>query len=335
MIRNSVPLFCLAALTGCNSGESQTHPQELIERVEPHPSADAPQNSFGFAEAMETGPDLFGRDAPRARLAVASTALAQTDVAAVQAPLPSSEEQIAYSYGFGFQIDGDSIAPLQQRHVAICESLKSSCKIMRISRASSDSWDGYGELELRVASSNAVTFGNSLAAPAQELGGELISSVRDGEDLTEQIIDSEARLNSRLLLRDKLTSILRGNRGSVSELIKAEEAVADVNEEIDSTRNTLKQLQNRVRYSAVRIEYEPYFGESQTGFVRPVMTALKSIQSTLGISVAILIYLVVALIPVALLVLAIRWLLHRFGKRIRFWRKDLPAPTRTGTTPES
>lgn len=331
MKRIAVPMLCLLVLGGCGAAQEESNAQALIERVEPHPSEDAPQNSFGFMESMEQGPDPFGQQGPTARQSVVAT-IARSNAAESEAQLRApmdAEQQIAYSYGFGFQIAGESIAALQKRHVKMCEALSASCRVMRISQATSDGWDGYGELELQVDSERAVTFGGSLADPAKELGGELISSVRDGEDLTEQIIDSEARLQSRLLLRDKLTTILRNNSGSVDELVKAEKAVADVNEELDATRSKLQQLRNRIRYSAVRIEYQPYYGETQMGFVRPVMTALRSIRTTLGMTVALIVYLLTALVPITLFVLALRWILHRFGLRLRFWRKG---STETGSS---
>ena len=145
-------------------------------------------------------------------------------------------------------------------------------------------------------------------------------------------IDSEARLASRLALRDKLTSILQKSTGSVDELVKAEEAISEVNEEIDATRTKLESYRNRIRFSDVRIEYQPEFGESQLGFGRPMMTALRSVGTTLGTTTAVLIYIVTALIPITLFTLALRWVLHRFGLRLRFWRKK---SSETGTMASS
>ncbi|WP_284124732.1 DUF4349 domain-containing protein [Parerythrobacter aestuarii] len=316
-------------LSGCGEAEQGNQAQAIVERLEPVSYADsAPRHEFGFMEAMETGPDLFGSSAPSARNSVARVATLDIEEPRVdpspQAQAASPPQQIAYSYGFGFQIAGDKIGELQQAHAKLCEAMGDKCRILRMSQATADNWDGYGELKMQVASDDAAVFGSGLTAPAEKLGGELISSVRDGEDLSEQIIDSEARLASRLVLRDKLTAILRSNRGSVDELVKAEKAVAEVNEEIDATRSKLEQFRNRIRYSAVNIEYEPYFGETQLGFSRPVMTAFRSIGTTLGTTIAALIYLITAAIPVILLILGLRWILHRFGLRIRFWKKDPP-----------
>ena len=273
---------------------------------------------------MGTGPDLFGADVPRTRTQTVSISKGETGT--TQPSLKkqsSSQQQIAYSYGFGFQISSDKIAELQNAHTTMCEEIAPNCRILRTSQANSDGWDGYGEIRFQVAAKEAGSFEAKLSGSAENLGGTLVSSVRDGKDLSENIIDTEARLSSRVVLRQKLMEILQRRSGSVADLVKAEKAVADVNEEIDASRSKLEKYRNRLRYSDVRIEYEPYFGQSQLGFSRPVMTAFRSIGTTLGTTIAALIYLITALIPIMLVILGLRWLLHRFGFRIRFWKTDL------------
>lgn len=310
-----------ALLASCSAAKDDTTAQGLIAKVEPA-SESAPQNKFGFAEALEAKPDLFGGEHRPARARVVNVAQEANAASEPKPQITNSvpQHQIAYSYGFGFRIGSDKIAELQRAHTAVCQAMGPKCRILRMSQSSSD-WDGYGEVKLEVAAAEAGAFEKTLAEPARRLGGELVSSVRNGEDLSENIVDSEARLQSRLLLREKLTAVLRNNKGSVADLIAAEKAVADVNEEIDATRSKLEQYRNRIQYSNVNIEYQPEFGQSQLGFSRPVQTALQSIGTTLGMTTALLIYAITALIPITLLILALRWVLHRFGLRIRFWRK--------------
>ena len=314
----------LLALGGCDDGAKSSAPRELIANLDS--DGGGTETEFGFMEAMEPTLDPFGASAPRASRAVAGVATVDIDEPPEEVGDPASAEagkgeQIAYKYAYGFQVDEDAIRDLQRDHIALCEDLGTGCRILRVSQASTDGWDGYGELQMQVAASEAASFADKLVTPAQQRGGELISSVRDGEDVTEAIIDSEAKLRSRLVLRDKLTDILRNNSGSVDELVKAEQAVANVNEQIDATRSKLEKYRNRVRYSEVRIECQPFYGSSQLGFVRPVLTAFQSIGTTLGMTTALIIYALTALMPVGLLLLALRWLLHRFGLRFRFWRK--------------
>lgn len=316
-------LVPLALLAACSEAESDNSARDLIDAIEPVSSEeDAPANKFGFVEAMQRSPLA---DFAPGQMQVSVIDNVQAPSAQQPAP-PGSQQQIAYSYGFAFQISREKITQLQAAHAKLCEAMGPKCRILRMSQANGESWDGFGELQLEVSATEAGKFESALTDPAGKLGGELVSSVRDGTDLSDSIIDTEARLKSRLILRDKLTAILQNNRGSVDELVKAEKAVADVNEEIDTNRSKLEQYRNRIRYSDVKIRYQPQFGQTQMGFRRPVVTAFRSIGTTLGATIAVLIYAITALIPVTLLILALRWLLHRFGLRIRFWRKTKTQP---------
>jgi len=178
--------LCIAfvlLLPACSGpARNDTTAQNLIDEVAPEAAEDsAPQNKFGFMEARES-PSLFGGNDPPARKPVVTVA---NDAAPpAESKQPAAVDQIAYSYGFGFRIDGDKIPELQKAHIATCQKMAVKCRILRVSEASGD-WDAYGEIKLEVAASEAGDFGKSLSEPAEKLGGELISSVRDGEDLSD------------------------------------------------------------------------------------------------------------------------------------------------------
>lgn len=318
-------LVATLALTGCEDGPPQNAARDMVA------SDAAPQNQFGFMEAMEPGYaiDPFGEGGPSAeQIASSANYRMQEGVAKSTDSAPQvqiAQELIAYSYDYGFAIVQENIPKLQSAHLALCESMGPGCRMLRLSQAGTDGYDGYGELRLQVDAKRAKAFGTSLSKPAEELGGEQVSFVVDGEDLSETIIDTEARLKSRLVLRDKLTAILRSNRGSVDELVKAEKAVADVNEEIDANRSRLEEMRNRIRFSAISIEYNPYLGQNSTGFVRPVTVAFTSIGSTLGKTISILIYLATALIPITIFLLGLRWLWRKSSLRIRRPRAEIAA----------
>lgn len=303
-----VPAMCIALLAGCS--------EKAPGAPRAYKVAGAPANKFGMSEtlsdeaagAVQTANVAINEEPPKP-----GQSADKTD--------PAAQSQIAYRYSFGFRIASDQIAALQKAHIALCDAMGPKCRVLRTSLSSSDE-DRSGDVALQVAANEAGTFEKVLSDPAQKLGGELVSSERDGEDLSKNIVDTEAKLQSRLVLRGKLTDILRGNKGSVDELIKAEKAVADVNEEIDASASELQGYRTRIRFSDVSIEYRPTYGETQLGFARPIMTAARSIGTTLGITVAALIYMLTALVPIGAFIAALRWVLHRFGLRIRFWRKN-------------
>ena len=324
-----IVLACSALISACSDASPESQAHSVISQTDP--ANDGPQNEFGFYETMSSGPDLFGNDHEVAAgrtvdIIEAEPSPSQREIVSEGSgsSQQAASQQIAYSYGLGYQIDSDDIAELQNTHIALCDAAGPECRILKTSIANSADWDGYGEVQLEIAGDKAGAFQTLLTESSEDLGGELISAVRDGEDLSDTIIDAEARLQSRLILRDKLTAILQNRGGSVDELVKAEQALANVNEEIDAARSKLTQYRDRIQYSAVSIEYKPYYGSNQIGFSRPIATAWNSIGTTLGSTIAVLIYALTALVPIAILILALRWLLHRFGMRFRFWRKNLP-----------
>jgi hypothetical protein len=302
------------SLAGCGGDEYAASEEVRVEALEA-----APENEFGFMEAMEQGPSPFGGTGRGVEMAAAQAQAAARSEGntAESAPEPADTAQIAYSYSYGYRVDADQIVELQQRHAALCEKMGvRRCRVLNLSNAASDG-EGYGELQLRVAASEARAFGTALDDATEGLDAEQVSFGLDGEDLTESIIDTEAHLGSRRVLRDRLMEVLRTRQGSVADLVAAERAVAEVNEEIDSAASRLAELRNRVRMSAVSIDYGPNIAVSSLGFSRPISTALSSVGSTLGVTIAAIIYIAVALVPVIAFLLLLRWLWRRSGFRIR------------------
>ncbi|MEP2737137.1 MAG: DUF4349 domain-containing protein [Erythrobacter sp.] len=299
-------------IAGCSESERATmsSPGEYAEAVAADASAEVEELA---AEAVADAP----QDQSAKEGAPSSDGSAQSTPA-------TSAPQIAYVYDYGFRIEADEIAELAQSHVDLCEKLgPKDCRVISLRQSGSEGSYGSGELELAVASSKARAFGEDLGEAAEGLGGEQINVAISGEDLSKQIVDTEARLRARTLLRDRLMEVLRSRRGTVAELVEAERGVAQVNEEIDQSRSWLNEMRGRVAFSRVSIDYN---SSSRTGdsFSRPIVEAFQSIGTVLGTTIGILIYALTVLIPIALLVFGLRWALHQFGLRLRFWKKDEP-----------
>jgi hypothetical protein len=310
-------LGCLAALAmlaaGC--GESRNPTEEVQSLDLSTGNSGAPQTQFGFQEAMYQ--PAIGSGAVAARQA-ASSARARTNGES------DAQEgaQIAYSYAYGFRVDAKNLPGLQQRHRALCLEMGSDCRVLSLVQSGNEDY-GYGEMKLQVAASRAEEFGTQLSKATDGIDAEQVSFGISGEDLTEQIIDTEARLEGRRVLRDRLMEVLRTRQGSVGDLVQAERGVAEVNEEIDAATQRLASMRNRVAFSAVNITYDPMLGEYQIGFTRPIAEAFRSVGSTLGITVAVIIYAVVALVPIIALLLGLRWIWRKSGFRLRR-RRDEP-----------
>ncbi len=229
--------------------------------------------------------EAAGEAAP---VATADAATVETNRSAIPVTLP----RMAYVFDYGFRLPGEEIAALQMRHADMCEALGATqCMIVGMTSAGGEEdEDAAGTLELAVASDRARGFVGELSAIAEGFHGEQVSAQIAGEDLSKQIVDTEARLRSRTELRDRLLEVLRTRRGSVEDLVAAEQNVAAINEEIDQARSWMAEMQGRVSFSRVKLSYA---SNTPVGadFLGPVTTALGSLGSILGILAAVLIVL--------------------------------------------
>lgn len=227
------------------------------------------------------------------------------ELGALEVNLP----KLAYAYDFAFRLAGEDIGTLQRRHADLCEQQgPTSCQIVGMSKSGEDADEVTGELQLAVATRHARAFGALLEKEASDIGAEQISAEISAEELSRQIVDTEAQLRARTELRDRLMEVLRTRKGSVSELVQAERSVAQVNQEIDQARSWLKEMQGRVAYSNVTVRYET--GQPVTNdFLKPVQGALGSLGSIFGWTLAIMIVLGAIALPVG----AVVWVGRKLG----------------------
>ena len=227
-------------------------------------------------------------------------------------PVPVGMPQVAYTYAYGFRVPAPAIRPMQEKHADMCEAKGPQvCRIVSMNSGESEGDYAYGSLQIAIASGEARTFGKALTATSEGMNGELISSSIQGEDLSKRIVDTEARLRARTVLRDRLMEVLRTRRGTVAELVEAERGVAQVNEEIDQARSWLTEMRGRVAYSTMTLEYQAGT-PSQGGFLDPIRNAWGSLATIFGNLIAILMVIGLVVVPLGLLV----WGLVRLFKRI-------------------
>ena len=228
--------------------------------------------------------------------------------------IPAAAPKIAYVYSYGFRVARDEIAPLQERHADMCIKLGPlTCQVHSLQQNGAEDDYGYGELQLSVAADKAREFGRELVAATEKAGGDQVSSTIEGEDLSKQIVDTEARLRSREVLRDRLMEVLRTRKGSVQELVEAERGVAQVNEEIDQSRSWLQEMRGRVAYSRITVTYQSQ-GAGPGGFVEPIRRAVSSIGPVAGNVIGGLILLLTIFLPLGLIGYGL-WRLFRWLRR--------------------
>ncbi len=270
---------------------------------------------FTIAAIALTACSQSESDQPTTDMAQAEVASPSSGTDAALPPaldkIPASLPQLAYVYDYRWHMPAEGIGSLQRRHAALCEQQGPAiCQITGMSKTGEG--DAIvGELQMAVATRQARAFGALLEDEALDAGAQQIAADIASEELSKQLVDTEARLQSRIALRDRLQDVLRNRKGKVEELIEAERSVAAVNEEIDQARSWLKEMEGRVAYSRVTVHYET--GTPVTSdFLGPVTGALGALGSIFGYLVAILILVGSVAVPVA----TVWWGVRTLGRRM-------------------
>ena len=197
----------------------------------------------------------------------------QADAITVSVP------RMAYSYRYSFVLPGPAIAHAQQAHLALCDRLgPAHCQLLAMATAAGDEYAPRASLKLRVVSASARQFGVALENAVSGVGGRAVDRAITAEDVSKDLVDTQARIHQRELLIERLTEILRTRKGTVEELVEAERSVATAQEELDQAKAWLTELQGRVAMSIIEVEY------GATVAAAPVEHAGNSIGETITAS---------------------------------------------------
>ena len=227
--------------------------------------------------------------------------------------LPATMPKLSHVYGLAFELPDTDIGKLMRRHADLCEEQgPSSCRIVGMDLSGEPEREGVsGKLQLAVASPHARAMTALLEKEAEGQGAEQTATTIGSEEVSKTIVDTEAHIRAREELRNRLTEILRTNKGSVKDLVEAERQVAAVNEEIDQARSWLAETQGRVAFSRVDVDYRPQ-AAAGSSFLAPIASAAGSLGSVLGMTIAALLVLATVLGPLAGLV----WAGRRISRRL-------------------
>ncbi|UIO99347.1 DUF4349 domain-containing protein [Halobaculum sp. CBA1158] len=175
-----------------------------------------------------------------------------------------------------------------------------------------------GRIVLRVPTGNY-----SGALSAVEERGEVRSSEQSVRDVTDQVVDLEARLESLRAERDRLRELYE-DANDTEEVLAVQRELSDVQTEIERTEARLRSLEDRVAYATITVELrepapDPEPVERTSWYDTPVTEAfLQSVDGVivLGRSLVVLTayalpFLLVASVPLAGVALGVRYLRNR------------------------
>jgi hypothetical protein len=221
---------------------------------------------------------------------------------------------LAYSYSMGVEAPKGAVSALKDAHEAVCMS--AGPNVCQVLGSSVNSWDDdhiSANLNLRAAPEWLATFRETIVSDADEAGGRITSNSVNAEDLTTYIIDLDARLAAKLALRDRIKNLLETQEGSLSDILAAERALADVQGEIDSMNAQLAAARARVSMSMLSISYrsDP---TTSSGVFKPLREAVKGFFRTSVASLAEAVDFVARAWPFFLIALGVLFILRRWWR---------------------
>ncbi len=228
---------------------------------------------------------------------------------------------LAYVYSWGLEVPAGKVRALADKHEAECvDAGPSVCQVTGSNIQASGRDRVQGGLSLRATAAWIARFKTTLAGDVQGAGGRLATSAVSSEDLTRQVVDTEAVVRAKTALRDRLQTTLETRPGKIDDLVDLETKLADVQGDLDATQSELVAMRERVAMSEVKISYDSAGVFAPEGVWTPVADAAHKVVGAFAGSLAFLVMAAGVLAPWALALGAAAWVafaVRRRGKSAR------------------
>ena len=231
-------------------------------------------------------------------------------------PDTASPTLIAYSYAMNVELPAKQVIAARDAHVAACAAAgPARCQLLNSSSNVMGEEQVSASLQLRGTPAWLEAFRASVAADAQRLDGRVIGSSISSEDLTRQIVDTEATLRAQTQLRSRLSELLAKHQGKLADLLEVERELARVQAEIDARTSALNVMRTRIAMSDLSISYQSRGVLVSDRTADPTIAALLEFFDTVSYSFASVIRFVASILPWLLVLLPALWLIRWAWRR--------------------
>lgn len=229
---------------------------------------------------------------------------------------PSNLSFLAYRYNYGFSLPARSVATTAKSHAQICfDAGPKKCQVLNSSTSSYNDDNVNANLSLRAEPDWLNTFQADMQSSVKAAKGKMINNSVSAEDLTRQILDTDARLKAQTTLRDRLQGLLATRDAKLNDLLALERELARVQAQIESATTTLNLLRKRVSMSVVNISYNSQNVAVSQSALAPIGRALKGFIGRFSSGLANVINFLAAILPwFILIILPGLWLLRRWWR---------------------
>ena len=229
---------------------------------------------------------------------------------------PSIQSFLAYRYNYAFALPAKAVASAAQSHAEQCLAAGPAvCQVLSSTSQTYSDTNVNAQLQLRAEPKWLEGFTSAVIESVEDAKGDLTSRSVSAEDLTRQILDTDARLNAQKTLRTRLEKLLATKDAKLEELLALERELARVQGGIESATTTLQVLRKRVFMSVVDINYQSQQVAVSRNAFSPIGRAFKNFAGNASESLAGVVEFISYALPWLLLLIPGFWLIRRFWRR--------------------
>ncbi len=238
-----------------------------------------------------------------------------------QPNLPPATQQvamIAYSYAMGLELPAKQVIPVRDAQLKVCQAAgPAKCQLLGTSSNAVGKDEVTAQLTLRGEPKWLEGFRASVKGDADKFDGRLVANSISSEDLTREMVDTEATLRAQTKLRERLTDLLARHQGKLADLLEVERELARVQGEIDARASELNVMRTRIAMSDLTVNYSSEGVPLSDQTADPTRQAFNEFLGIMSYSFAGLIRFVAGLLPWLIILLPAGWLVRRWWRKRR------------------
>ena len=222
-----------------------------------------------------------------------------------------SDRKLIWNANLEFQVkdideSSETVRGLCKRHKAYISDMEREDKSYELSNY----------ITIRVSNEHFQDLVAAIKGESKKLDIAQITS----QDVTEEFVDIENRLETKRKARERYIEILRSKTGTIDEVIQAEEAIRRITEEIEAKEGRLRYLSDQMEFSTISLRmYKPI--EDTKPQLAKVKTYGDKVQASFGAGwnvIKALGLLLIAIWPLLLILTGVaiwkrKWIRRVFG----------------------
>ncbi|ACT58511.1 DUF4349 domain-containing protein [Hirschia baltica] len=233
----------------------------------------------------------------------------------------STGPMLAYTHNRSIESPAKDVERVVTSHQKMCEKAGfQKCMVVNSNQ------NGIGEewasanLHIRATPEWITEFFQDLPKDLKKTDSKITSASTSAQDLSTQIVDTDARLKAQLTLRDRLQALLTDRPSELGDLIELERELSRVQSDIDANASILAALRQRVAMSNLHMNYSAKSTVTSRSVWAPLADAFGNFFKNFAGALGAVVTAIAVIIPWLPVIGGLLW----FGRWIyrKVWRKN-------------